>query len=350
MKKNVLIILAISMFAGCAEKKVHNKSNFIIANGQMPQLAKDKNNLYLVYGTGDSIMYSYSLDNGNTFSTPVLIKQLPHVYSFAMRGPQIAATDKGVLITACTNEGNIYSFYKENGGNWKQGNRLNDVDTIAKEGLMALSAYGNSAFAVWLDLRGNKRNKIYGAKSVDGGKTWSKNIMIYTSPDSTVCECCKPSVVVWKNKVTVMFRNWINGNRDLYLVQSNNAGSSFGNAEKLGTGSWKLNGCPMDGGNLIVNANGELQTVWRRESKIYFDTPGETEKEIGNGRNCTIETMNNSNVYAWMENGNIVVLKPNGDKKITGEGSQPVLKAIDNNHIICLWESNKQIHASVIEL
>ena len=71
---------------------------------------------------------------------------------------------------------------------------MNDPDTTAKEGLMALSADKENVFAVWLDLRGNKRNKIYGAKSIDGGKTWSKNIMIYTSPDTTVCECCKPSV------------------------------------------------------------------------------------------------------------------------------------------------------------
>jgi hypothetical protein len=39
---------------------------------------------------------------------------------------------------------------------------------------MSLVADGENAFAVWLDLRGNKRNKIYRAKSNDGGKTWSE--------------------------------------------------------------------------------------------------------------------------------------------------------------------------------
>ena len=33
------------------------------------------------------------------------------------------------------------------------------------------------------------------------------------SPDTTVCECCKPSVVIEGNNVYVMFRNWLNGNR-----------------------------------------------------------------------------------------------------------------------------------------
>jgi hypothetical protein len=316
----------------------------------MPAIAKDeKNNLHLVYGSGDSIMYSYSQDNGNTFSKPLLISVLPHVYTFATRGPQIAATNNGIVVTACTSQGDIYSFYKETDGNWKRGNKVTDVDTIAKEGLMALSAYGNDVFAVWLDLRGNQRNKIYGAGSVDGGRTWSKNIMIYTSPDSTVCECCKPSVVVWKNKVAVMFRNWLNGNRDLYLVQSNDAGISFGPAEKLGTGSWKLDGCPMDGGAVAFN-NGTPETVWRRETKIFEATPGVSENEIGEGRGCTIEIVNNKNIYAWVENGEVVVINPQGQKKVLGKGSQPVLKTLNNKQVICVWQNEKQIHAAVVAL
>ena len=351
MRTIISLILFLLMLTSCSEKKASINDDLIIANGQMPALAKDKDdNLHLVYGTGDSIMYVYSDDKAITFSRPVLISVIPHVYIYATRGPQIAATDKGIVISACTAEGNIYSFYKENGNDWKQGNKVNDADTVCKEGLMALSADGNNTFAVWLDLRGNKRNKIYGAKSIDGGRTWLKNIMIYTSPDSSVCECCKPSVVVWKNNVYVMFRNWLQGNRDLYLVQSNDAGDTFGQAQKLGTGSWKLNGCPMDGGNLTVDNKGNVQTVWRRGVKIYNDNPGMPEKEIGEGKGCAIETVNDKNVYAWAENGRVIVVKPDGEKKSLGEGNQPVLKAIDASHLLCIWENNKQIHASVIRL
>ena len=102
--------------------------------------------------------------------------------------------------------------------------------------------------------------------------------MIYTSPDSTVCECCKPSVVMKNNNVYVMFRNLLNGNRDLYLIQSADGGNSFGEAQKLGTGSWQLDGCPMDGGGIAVNDNGEVQTVWRRKNKIFAAAPGNSEK------------------------------------------------------------------------
>jgi Neuraminidase (sialidase) len=114
----------------------------------------------------------------------------------------------------------------------------------------------------------DKHNKIFGAKSTDGGKTWGKNIMIYASPDTTVCECCKPSVVMKGNNIYVMFRNWLNGNRDLHIIQSTDIGLNFGQAQKLGAGSWTLNGCPMDGANwrLIIM---EFFKLFGIDSSIY---------------------------------------------------------------------------------
>ncbi len=70
----------------------------------------------------------------------------------------------------------------------------------------------------------------------------------------------------------------------------------------------------MDGGGIAVNNNEVPQTVWRREGKIYSAEPGKTEKIIGEGRSCSIETVNNKNLYAWTEKENIFVMKPGGEK------------------------------------
>lgn len=334
----------------CNEKKIVTKTDFVIANGQMPNITKDKNgDLQLVYGMGDSILYTSSSDNGNSFSSPALVAVLPDLFSFAMRGPQVAASGNDIIVTACSSKGNIYSYYKEN-GNWKKGARVNDVDTVAKEGLMALSADGENAFAVWLDIRENKRNKLYGAQSKDGGKTWSENLLVYASPDTSICECCKPSVVMKGKNIYVMFRNRLNGNRDLYLIQSSNGGASFGKAQKLGLGSWKLNACPMDGGGLTISKNGKVHTIWKREGNIFTAIPGIPEIEIGSGRNCTIESIDNKNVYAWTENENVIFIKSDGEKKVLGKGSVPVIKTLDKDHIICVWENEKKIHASILKI
>jgi hypothetical protein len=348
--KFIAVITTVILFAACNNTDQIEEHGLIVGAGRMPNVVKDnKSNLHIVYGTGDSIMLSSSLNGGKTFSSPALIAILPKLAASHMRGPQIAAPSEGVMVIACNSAGDIFSYAKDEAGKWKQTARLNDVDTVAKEGLMALAADGQNAFAVWLDLR-DGHNKIFGAKSTDGGKTWSANSLIYASPDTTVCECCKPSVVMKGDDVFVMFRNWLNGNRDLYLAHSSDGGNTFAAAQKLGTGSWALNGCPMDGGGIVINNNGNPETVWRRKNKIYACVPGKTEKGIGDGRGCTMESVNGKNVYAWTESGEVVVLKPQGIKKRLGKGSGPIIRSINNEHIICVWENEKQIHSAVVEL
>ena len=305
-------------------------NGLIITNGQMPNITKDKSNtIHIVYGTGDSIMYISSKD-GMSFTSPSLVAVLPKLSASAMRGPQIAAVDNGLVVTACTNQGNIFCYKKGMLGNWTNALKVNDVYEGAKEAFMALSADGLNAYAIWLGAKSPKSQIVYGAKSIDGGKTWSKNILVYASPSGTVCECCKPSVAMKGNSVYVMFRNFVNGNRDLYLIKSADGGKSFGLAKKLGNGSWKLNGCPMDGGGLVIDKSGNPETVWRREGKIYSASPGKPEKEIGEGRGCSMETINNKNIYTWSENGNVMVMKPGGMKIKLGKGSLPLVKAIND--------------------
>lgn len=351
MRKTLLIVLPIYMFLGFTEKKANHGNNFIIGNGQMPNLVKDRDNIFhLVFGTGDSIMYSYSSDQAMSFSPPSLIAVLPKLAASHTRGPQVAASNKGITVIACNSLGDIFSYFKAGTESWLQTSRVNDMDTVAKENLIALSADGENAFAVWLDVRANRQNKIYGAKSMDGGKTWAKNRMIYISPDTTVCECCKPSVIVYGKNIYVMFRNWMKGNRDMYLIQSQDGGNTFGEAKKLGNGNWKLNGCPMDGGALTINKKGEIQTAWRREGKVYSAIPGMPEIEIGTGKGCAVETIDEKNIYAWTEKGQVMVVTSTGQRKVIGKGSQVVIKATDNKQVICVWEFEKQIHASLVQL
>ena len=351
MKNISFIVLLFLLFAACSE----NNSNkaLLIAKGQIPALAKDAdNNIHLVYGSGDSIMYTYSKNKGISFAPPVVIDTLNDLVDYAMRGPQIAVTKNGITVIAVNRPGNIFSFVKDASGKWTKTAKVNDADTIAKEGFSGLAADDeNNLFAIWLDLRDDRRQKIYGAKSTDEGKTWNKNILVYRSPDSTVCECCKPSVAIQGNNIYVMFRNWLNGSRDLYVVQSADGGNSFGNAQKLGTGTWQLDGCPMDGGGLAIADNGIAQTVWRRQNKLYTATPGAAEKEIGEGKNCSIETVNGKNLYAWTDaSGNIICLLPDGTKKIAGKGSLPVLKSINDHEIICVWQDEKNIKSTLLKL
>ena len=350
MKLYVFSIVCFFIFcSGCRQKETQVEDS-VIATGQMPGVAVDKlGNVHVVYGSGDSLMYAYSGDQGKTFAPCSLIHIIPNLTASHTRGPQIAVTETGLAVIACNEPGDIFPFVKRKDGSWIKSNRVNDVDTVAKENFTAISADGNNVFAVWLDLR-DKHNKIFGAKSGDGGNTWSENFLVYASPDSTVCECCKPSVVTRGNTVFVMFRNWLNGNRDLYLIRSADAGATFGRAEKLGFGSWAMKGCPMDGGSIVIEENGSPKTVWNRQGTIYACDPGKQERSIGKGRNCTLETLNDKNVYAWVEGKDIVIGDLEGKKQLLGKGQLPVIKAIGHDKIICVWEMERKIHKSILHL
>jgi hypothetical protein len=307
--------------------------------------------LDIVYGDGDSLMYRYSRDEGATFAPPELVASLPELIASATRGPQIAGTSDGVAIIAVNKDADIFSYIRDESGKWMSTGRVNDADTTDKEGFIGLSSDGgNNLFAIWPDLRGDHQNKIFGARSNDGGRTWMKNILVYASPDGSICECCKPSVAMDGKNVFVMFRNSLNGDRDLYLTQSSDYGQSFEDAQKLGKGSWALNGCPMDGGGLAIDPSGQVQTVWRREAKLYACEPGKDEREIGEGRNCVIENVNGKNVYAWTKNNVVTCLLPNGSLHVVGQGSSPVLKAAGNDEVLCIWEDNAEIKSSLLNL
>ena len=107
----------------------------------------------------------------------------------------------------------------------------------------------------------------------------------------------------------------------------------------------------MDGGGLAIDANAAPQTVWRRQNKIYAAQANETEKEIGEGKGCSIEIIEEKKVYAWSdEDGNIVCLLPDNSKKILGKGMLPLLKFTGNNKLLCVWQQDDLIKNTLINL
>jgi hypothetical protein len=65
---------------------------------------------------------------------------------------------------------------------------------------------------------------------------------------------------------------------------------------------------------------------------------------------CSLETIDDKNIYAWTEKEEVIFIKLNGEKKVLGKVSQPIIKALDKSHVICVWENKKQIYASVLEI
>ena len=319
-------------------------------NGAAPSLAADNNKVYLVYALDDTILFCYSNNKGKSFSAPMQAAISPQLSTGGGRGPQIVVTRDKLIIAAADKTGNIYSFIKnKNEEQWRKGGRINDVSSVAKEAFVSLAADGSGeVYAVWLDLRNNNKNKIAGAKSFDGGKTWSKNKIIYASPDGSVCECCKPSVEMKDKMVVIMFRNWLNGNRDLFITTSIDGGLTFGKAKQVGDGNWKLNACPMDGGGLVIKNVNTISTVWRREGDIYACEAGKKENKIAMGKQVTIAGNNNNNFISFVNDGKVYCIKPGGSIVELGSGSYPRLVMANEETAVCAWQQDKQISYATV--
>ena len=177
----------------------------------------------------------------------------------------------------------------------------------------------------WLDLR-DKGTEVWASTSSDGGASWAKNTMVYRSPDGHVCECCHPSIQFSPTgDVAVMFRNALGGYRDMFLSLSSDNGLRFKPAQKLGTGSWLLNYCPMDGGAISYGEDGTLTSVWRRKETSYMCRLGQPEIEVGPGTQPWIASTKSGPVVTWQSQGQIM-LKRGTDRQMTlSPGSNPAI-------------------------
>ncbi|MBA4057726.1 MAG: hypothetical protein C0490_23630, partial [Marivirga sp.] len=175
---------------------------------------------------------------------------------------------------------------------------------------------------------------------------WSTNKFAYKSPESHVCECCKPSIVAKGKTVSIMFRNWLKGSRDLYLISSADGGLTFSDALKLGNGTWQLKGCPMDGGGLFIDANNNINTAWQREGIVYYAQPGQQEQKIGDGRHVGLS----GNIITWEDGSDLMIRPMNGEPKKIGEGTALKVFEFNDKSILAVWEKDDQIQYKKITL
>src|SRR5713226_8175008 len=238
---------------------------------RQPQLAAGAGIVGVTFGGDKTIYFAASRDNGQTFSSPVKVAASPMLSLGRHRGPRIAITANTIVISAVGGtkmppgaDGDLRAWRSTDGGKtWADGVVINDTPSSAREGLHSMAAGGKGLlFATWLDDRA-KGKKLYGATSKDGGASWSKNVLIYESPSGTICQCCHPTAIVdAKGEIYVMWRNALDGNRDMYVAHSRDGGASFSAAKKMGADSWRLDACPMDGGGLTMDPHGKLVSIW----------------------------------------------------------------------------------------
>jgi hypothetical protein len=330
------------------------------ADGAEPQAAIANGTLYVVYGKDKQIFFTRSGDGAKSFSKPVKIAEAPMLPLGMRRGPRIAVVKNAIVVTAITaqnpkkrQDGDITAWRStDDGQTWEDAGHVNDMISAAREGLHDLASDGyQRLFCVWLDLRNDGKTELFGSLSRDGGISWEENTRIYQSPDGHICECCHPSVAFdAQGTIHVLFRNFRAGNRDMYLTRSND-GKKFSEPKRLGLDSWQLNGCPMDGGDLAIDAHDRPVTVWRQKSQLFITTAEGADQQLGAGRQPVV-ALNKSGTYtAWLApSADLLAQTPGGQAhSISHNATDPVLITTpDSKSAYCLWESKGKLFATTL--
>jgi len=260
-----------------------------------PQLSVGANgNVALAWGEKGEIHYCIGAPPAQAGFGGVQTLSKKLRYAVGMRrGPRIALLDEDrVVLTVIGGElgggkdGDVWA--------WPADVRVNSVAGSAREGLHALarSAQGE-LYCAWIDLRSGKP-QIWGALSKAGGASWKDEALV--SGEAAICPCCAPSVCFDVNgRVYVMWRGERDGARDMQIA------SPGVEATKLGSGTWKIDACPMDGGAL-AESGGRMTGVWRREKNVYLAHDTSAETLIGAGE------------QPWIAGGTVVWLEKRGGK------------------------------------
>lgn len=319
-----------------------------------PQIAVANNLTAVAFGSGGAIYVATSKDGGTSFSEPARVAEAPILPLTRHRGPRIVLSRGAIIVTAVIGrteatgghshglpqDGDLTAWRSTDGGKtWSAGARVNDTPAAAREGLHTLAADGRgNLFAAWLDLR-EGATRLFGARSEDGGVTWSRNEELYRSPDGTICQCCHPSAIFTEGgELLVMFRNALGGSRDFHVLRAKD-GRHFGSPEKIGEGTWKIEACPMDGGGL-ARAGGRTLTAWRRKDEVFLAEPGKPEVRIGVGKDVALAAGGSKTIAAWIHEGGLEVWEDGQVRHVADNAAFPTLAVLPGGAALAAWEEN----------
>ena len=143
----------------------------------------------------------------------------------------------------------------------------------------------------------------------------------------------------------------------MYIVSSSDSGETFSKATKLGTGEWKLNACPMDGGMIAMDSNAQWAAVWSRKGSVYRSTnESEQEQLLGIGGQPWVTSTQAGTVVVWsnpMER-TLHVQMPNDSLplKLADSAIDPVVVSNPNGDgsVVVFWETKLEGQSAILSI
>lgn len=298
--KFLLIGLALLAFAGCKHvaatrdaappQPVQISAVGVDAAEPATAVAAD-GSFYIAWVNHDAkqadVMLAHFNHKGEPLTAPMRVNRQPGAAT-AWRGdqPSVAVAPNGavnVLWTMRVDAGekqgtDIYlSTSTDSGQTFTNEVKVNDDKAPGAHGMHSLAvAKDGRIYAAWLDERNvhalmpstkgeghhmESNRDLYFAYSTDGGRTFSKNQKVA----SDACPCCKTALTVSADGT--LYAGWrqvLPGSyRHIAVASSTDGGTKFSAPVIVSDDRWMLQGCPVSGPSLSVDAaSGSLKVIW----------------------------------------------------------------------------------------
>ena len=356
LPKLLLIVVALLGVAGCKQVAATRENPAppqpvrISAPGidaaEPTMAAAPDGTFYVAWVNHDSkqadVMLAHFNNKAEMQGSSVRVNRQPGVAT-AWRGdqPSVAVASDGavyVLWTARVNAGHkhgtdIYlSVSADRGQSFASEVKVNDDKAPGPHGMHSLAvAKDGRVYAGWLDERNvhvpkpstkaeghhmESNRDLYVASSMDGGRSFSPNRKVA----SDVCPCCKTALAVSADGT--LYAGWrqvLPGNfRHIAVASSTDGGTKFSAPVVVSDDRWMLQGCPVSGPSLTVDAaSGNLKVVWYAAGEggapgVYVAESKDSGRSFSPRQLLSQETVRGTPTFA-AGNNNLVALWQNGD-------------------------------------
>ncbi|MGD1836640.1 MAG: sialidase family protein [Nitrososphaeraceae archaeon] len=254
------IFFSFSTDNGVTFSQPDNISNSGFETGN-PQIAAKYDNVYIVWDDegGDLIKFSFSTDNGQTFSPPVDLSTDENT----SQSPQIALNRDNIYVVwqdfAPGNSEIFFSFSTDNGQTFSQPENISNSDDTSQS--QQIAAKGNNVYVVWRDETPGNFDTFF-SFSTDNGVSFSQPDNISNNDGDTSV----PKIAIGGHNVYIVWEDDTPGNNDILFSFSTNNGQTFSQPDNISNndGDSENPGIATQGNNVYV--------VWRDDTPGNFDT------------------------------------------------------------------------------
>jgi hypothetical protein len=339
--------------------------------------------LWRLTPTKSGVYVNYSKDDGKTFSIPVRINKQDQKISVWPENPAaIKISQSGrINILYYADEAqkstSFFSYSDDNGQSFSQPILVSDQARTAMHYMdKMLIDKDDNTYLFWHDTR----HELHDKEQADGVLSlyYSKKTALDNSKfnnqfvSNGICSCCRTATALSNDQTPVIFARMVfkDGIRDHALIRMNKDGS-WQKPRRATNDNWKVEGCPEHGPSISIDSNNRTHLTWftlgdTHQGIFYRQTDdfGETLSDpmpLGNADQLPshpdVLALDQRVVIVWKEfdgeqtslhskesndGGKSWIIKPLALKS-RSKNSHPKLLS-NNTDIFLSWTSEKQGH------